>query len=82
MTADRTSEGLEIEAWANPTENLTFRFTAANNEATDVNGLKGWDTWIMGVPPLLIKKSRRFALRPSEPVARELESSSGFVTNE
>ena len=46
MTADRTSEGLEIEAWANPTENLTFRFTAANNEATDVNGLKGWDTWI------------------------------------
>ncbi len=35
-----------------------------------------------GCPPLLIKKSRRFALRPSELVARELESSSGFVTNE
>ena len=46
MTADRESEGVEIEAWANPTRNWTFRLTAAKNEATDVNGLKGWDTWI------------------------------------
>lgn len=46
MVANRQSKGLEIEAWANPTKNWTFRVTAAENEATDVDGLRGWDTWI------------------------------------
>ena len=46
MTASRVSEGLEIEAWANPTNNWTFRFTAAKNESTDVDGLQGWGDYI------------------------------------
>ena len=46
MTADRESTGWEFEGWANPTQNITIRLTAAVNEATDKNLMKGWDTWI------------------------------------
>ncbi|GAB5560021.1 MAG: hypothetical protein SynsKO_16680 [Synoicihabitans sp.] len=46
MTADRESTGYELEAWANPTENITVRLTAAKNKATDQALMKGWDTWI------------------------------------
>lgn len=45
MTADRESEGYELELWANPTRNLTFRLTAAKNEAVDKNLLAGWGPW-------------------------------------
>lgn len=46
MVANRQSKGVEIEAWANPTNNWSFRLTAAENEATDVDGLRGWGDWI------------------------------------
>ncbi len=46
MVANRESKGVEIEAWANPTENWTFRLTAADNEARDKDSLKGWGQWI------------------------------------
>lgn len=46
MTADRQSTGYELEAWANPTDNITIRLTAAKNEATDTKLMEGWDTWI------------------------------------
>ncbi len=46
MVANRESKGVELEAFANPTPNLTIRLTAAKNEATDVDGLRGWNTWI------------------------------------
>jgi len=46
MTADRESTGWELEGWANPTENITLRLTAAKNKATDQGLMKGWDTWI------------------------------------
>lgn len=46
MTADRESKGYELEVWANPTNNLTVRFTASMGEAIDQNAMKGWGSWI------------------------------------
>ncbi len=47
MVANRKSKGTELEAWANPTQNLTLRLTMARNKATDVDGLRGWKSWIL-----------------------------------
>ena len=45
MTADREAEGIEFEAYYRPTQNWDFRFTAAENKATDTNAGKGWNEW-------------------------------------
>ena len=46
MTADRESTGYELELWANPTENITVRFTGSMGDAIDQNAMKGWGNWI------------------------------------